>query len=80
MENCMNQIQFDGKNPEMLKNLMALYGDQKYPFYGENEDGESTSISIFPDKIVYVTFQHNGWIRKNFYDANGYPDGETYEK
>jgi len=81
MENCMiGQIQFNGNNPELLKNLMASYGNCNYPFFGKNANGESVSISIFPDKIVYVTFQGNGWIRKNYYDENGYPNGETYEK
>ena len=50
---------------------MDKYGDSKYPYFGENEDGEMVSISIFPDKIVTMTYQSNGWHRKNVYWRDG---------
>ena len=36
-----------------------------------NTEFEETEISIFPDKIVYATYQHNGWKRENVYWRDG---------
>jgi len=65
----------DWSDTNRLKEIMAEHGDSQFPFYGENEDGEIISISVFHDRIVLVTEQENGWIRKNFY----YPDGTMEE-
>jgi hypothetical protein len=57
-------------NPHSLEDMIALmdaYGDSKTMFPGVNEDGETVHISIFYDKIVVMTFQNNGWHRKNIY-------------
>ena len=51
--------------------LMDKYGDSDTMFMGVNTEFEETEISIFPDKIVYVTYQHNGWVRKNIYWRDG---------
>ena len=51
--------------------LMDTYGDSQYPYFGENENGETVSISIFPDQIVTLTYQSNGWHRKNVYWRDG---------
>ena len=75
-----NFIHFDGNNPDLLKSLMKSYGKSESAFIGTNENGETVSISIYPDKIILETYQNNGWSRKNYYDENGYPNGETYEK
>lgn len=40
-------------------------------FMGVNTEFEETEISIFPDKIVYATYQHNGWKRENVYWRDG---------
>ena len=74
------QIKFDSTDPELLKQLMKEHGNSTTPFTGENTEGELILISIFPDKIVTATYQSNGWIRNNFFDENGYPCGETFEK
>ena len=61
-------------NPHSLEDMIALmdaYGDSKMMFPGVNEDGETVHISIFYDKIVVMTFQNNGWHRKNIYHRDG---------
>ena len=75
----MNEIYFDGNNSELLVSLMEEYGNSKFPFYGENEEGEKTEIHISTDSVIYKTFQKNRWVRVNYYDENGLPNGETFE-
>ena len=47
------QIYLDPTDFDSMISLMDKYGDSKYPYFGENEEGEMVSISIFPD-INYV--------------------------
>ena len=68
-------IKFDPSNLAGMKKLMQEHGDDETMKFGSNELGEDVSISIFKDKIVVVTNQSNGWIRKNIY----YPTGEREE-
>lgn len=66
-------------DPKCRRELMAQYGDSKFPYYGSNEEGESVLVSIAKDSIVTRTFQHNGWVRVNYYDANGLEEGSSFE-
>ena len=66
------------KSESGRKILMERYGDFEFPFSGVNEDGERVLISIANDSIVINTFQTNGWVRVNYYDADGLADGETF--
>ena len=75
-----NEIHFDSTDPALLRQLMKEHGDSEFPYFGKNEDGETIMISINPDSIVLETFQNNGWTRKNFFDKDGYLEGETFEK
>ena len=54
-------------------------GDSKTMYPGTNEHGESVYISIFSDKIVTMTSQINGWMRKNIYYRDGSRE-ETFER
>ena len=74
-----NEIYFDGNNSELLRNLMEEYGNSEFPYHGENTEGEEIEIHICKDSIVYKTYQQNSWIRVNYYDEDGMPDGETFE-
>lgn len=76
MENC---IVFDGNNPELIRNLMEQYGDSKFPYHGINEDGEDIEIHICKSSVVHKTYQNNGWLRVNYYDKNGLPNGEMFD-
>ena len=61
------QIHFDPSDLKGMKALMGQYGDSQSMILGTNENGEDVTISIFHDKIITVTYQSNGWIRKNVY-------------
>ena len=65
------QIYLDTTDFDSMIALMDKYGDSQYPYFGENEDEEMVSISIFPDNIVTMTSQKNGWHRKNVYWRDG---------
>lgn len=66
------------KDPDCKVRLMRKYGHCA-PFIGTNAEGEKVILSVSPDSIVLETYQSNGWIRKNYYDENGFPDGETFD-
>ena len=62
---------FDPNDFDGMCELMDKYGDSDTMFMGVNTEFEETEISIFPDKIVYATYQHNGWKRENVYWRDG---------
>lgn len=70
MENNFT-LNFDPYDSAGMKEIMQQHGDSEFPFYGENEQGEAVSISVFHDKIIVVTEQTNGWRRKNIYHEDG---------
>mgnify|MGYP000528554233 CR=1 FL=1 len=49
---------FDPNDFDGMCELMDKYGDSDTMFMGVNTEFEETEISIFPDKIVYATYQH----------------------
>lgn len=62
---------FDPSDFEAMRNLMDEKGNSNTMFLGVNKNMEDTTVSISPDKIIYVTFQSNGWVRKNVYWRDG---------
>lgn len=74
-----NELSQNFGDINVRRKLMELYGDSQTPYGGVNEAGEDVLISITRDSIVVSTFQKNGWLRKNFYDENGFDAGETFE-
>ena len=76
MENM--KIRFDPSDVKAMCELMDRYGLQEYLNIGHNVNGEVVHISIFTDVIVVVTFQKNGWTRKNVYYRDGSSD-ETFD-
>lgn len=77
MKQIPNELTKNFKDPAVRCLLMKEYSDCR-GFQGTNEDGEEVFVSINPDSIVVTTFQKNGWMRDNYYNAEGYPDGEAY--
>ncbi len=75
----MYEIYFDSNNPSLLRDLMLEYGNSQFPFHGTNEDGEEVEIHICSTSIIHKTYQSNGWIRANYFNENGLPDGEIFE-
>ncbi len=76
MENRM--INFDSSDLEGMRKLMDEYGCSEVPFAGTNEEMEDILISICKERIDVVTYQNNGWIRKNIYWRDGTCE-ELYE-
>lgn len=64
-------FEFDPFDLRGMCKLMDEYGDSDTMFSGTNENGEDVRFSIFHEKIVVVTNQHNGWVRKNIYWRDG---------
>lgn len=46
---------------------------------GENSDGETVYLSVSKTGMVLKTEQENGWVRVNYYDADGYSTGESFD-
>lgn len=72
-------IEFDLSNYDKSVKQMHELGDSKFPFEGENSDGERTLVSVFKDKITMITFQHNDWIRTNTLYEDGVME-EMFER
>lgn len=72
MSECKDgAILFDPADfPAMLK-LMDAQGKCGKPLFGKNENGEDVRLSVYSDRIVCVTYQNNGWLRKNVYWRDG---------
>ena len=64
---------------EVRRTLMREFGESETAYTGVNADGEDVLLSIFSDHITVSTNQHNGWVRVNYYDADGYAEGETFK-
>lgn len=53
------------------RKLMDEFGDSTVPFFGHNDEGETTMTSITHESIVMQTYQDNGWIRENWLHYDG---------
>ena len=60
MEKKKLNFTFDPTDLGEMCALMDKYGNSDTMFFGGNTEFEETTISIFQEKIVYVTYQHNG--------------------
>ena len=63
---------------QKLIECMAEYGNSEMPFAGTNEDGETVTVHVSKDNIVVETYQSNGWVRENYYNAEGIAEGEAF--
>lgn len=74
----LNDLAKDFERREARLALMREFGESKTAYAGVNADGEDVLLSIFSNRITVSTNQRNGWVRVNYYDADGYAEGETY--
>ena len=72
-------IALNSNNLESMAKLMGKYGDKESLFEGKNQKDEKILISIFSQRIIILTFQTNGWIRKNIIHKDGTKE-ELFEK
>lgn len=79
MDSIPNKLATRFAEVEVRKQIMKEYGNSESAFLGHNEDRELVEISVHPDEIIVKTYQENGWLRVNYYDENGLPNGETFE-
>ena len=75
----LNELAKDFNRCEVRRTLMREFGESEAAYSGVNADGEDILLSIFSDRIIVSTNQRNGWVRVNFYDADGYAEGETFK-
>lgn len=79
MNKIPNELSAKFNEIEVRRRLMKEYGNSTTDFIGENEDGETVAMAIYTDKIIVTTYQNNHWIRKDYYDKDGYYEAEMYE-
>lgn len=65
------ELRIDFEDVSEMRKVMEEYGDLDQMVFGENEEGESTQISISHDSIQMTTLQNNGWIRVSFLSYEG---------
>ncbi len=64
-------IRIDFSDLEAMREVMDKYHTTETMLFGESEEGEMTTTSIFEDKIVHVTYQKNHWVRKAILHRDG---------
>lgn len=74
-----NELSKNFAEIETRKEIIEKYADSEQTFFGTNEDGENVELNVSKDGMILKTYQNNGWLRVNYYDAEGYSDGETFE-
>lgn len=75
----LNELARDFDRCEVRRTLMREFGESQTAYSGVNADGEDVLLTIFTDHITVSTNQHNGCVRVNYYDADGYAEGETFK-
>ena len=73
------EITLDPRDLNSLIELMDKYGNSGYKFFGKGSEGQSVTISIWPNYIIVDTLQKNGWTRRNIYHRDGYRE-ELFSK
>lgn len=75
----LNELAKNFDDINVRRKMIKEYENSKTKFSGKNANEENVMISVSKHGMVLETFQDNGWIRLNYYDAEGYGDGETFE-
>ena len=78
----MNRLNFNPSDDDCITAIMKNFGNLDNMIFGEDEQGNSITMSISPTQIITETLQSNGWIRTNTYTLD---DGivvreESYKK
>lgn len=80
MAESKSAILLDFSNPSTIKAANEVYKKLDVPVFATNQEGEGQLISFAECGVTVVTFQNNGWTRKNYYTSEGYPEGESFEE
>lgn len=65
------QLEFDPTDIEQIEWLVQNEDKFPMPLTGVNEDSETTITEITDEFVCVMTFQENGWIRRNYYYTDG---------
>lgn len=80
MTRIPNELASRFGDADARRQIIQEYGDSPNMFFGENADGEKVIMSVSREKgIVLTTYQKNGWLRINYYDADGFAQDETFD-
>ena len=80
MNKIPNEVSARFADADGRRELIRMYGGSNTIFTGENADGEMIVVSFDAKTgIKLVTNQSNGWVRVNYYDKEGYAEGETFD-
>lgn len=79
MASIPNKLSLVFGSQAVRKQLIESYADSETMFTGTNEHGETVYLSIAASGIVLKTEQENGWVRVNYYDADGAATGEGFD-
>lgn len=71
-------ISVDFGNPAEVKKANEKYKNLDYILSSVNQNGEEQTISFSETGVTVVTYQNNGWVREDYYDVNGYGEGESF--
>lgn len=75
-----NELSKSFADIEVRRKIIKEYGDSTDMFFGVNEDDENVYLSVDSENgITLTTHQKNGWVRVNYYDKDGYQEGETFQ-
>ena len=58
-------IEVDFSRADSRNEVMERYGDIGWAMRGKNQDGEDVEIHVSPENMRLVTYQQNGWVRRN---------------
>lgn len=74
-----NEITKNFTEVEGRREIIEKYADSEQAFFGINEDEEQVELHVAKSGIILKTYQKNGWVRVNYYDSEGYSEGESFE-
>lgn len=80
MNRISNELSARFADIDGRRELIEKYGDSDTMFTGENADGEMVTVSIDKESgIILKTYQSNGWVRVNYYNKEGFAEGESFD-
>lgn len=75
----LNELAKKFKEKDARKEIVENFKSYNGCFWGENKNGEDIELHIATDGILLKTYQENGHVRVDAYNAEGTYSGTTYE-
>lgn len=61
------------------REIIKEYQNANTTFSGNNENGEKVELHVSENGIILKTYQENGYVRVNYYNAEEFEEGESFE-